>query len=92
MQPAAPPSAVATSTRVQANWDVVVAELQATTEEALGNRSRKVKDVLASAERSQAGIESAINQIPTISILFVDSSRLEALAADLRAKLSSYLQ
>jgi hypothetical protein len=92
IQTSVPPSAVAAATRVQANWDAIVADLQATTEEALGNRSRKVKDVLASAERSQAGIEAAINQIPTISILFVDSSRLEALAADLRAKLNSYLQ
>jgi hypothetical protein len=92
MQTAAPPSAVAAPTRVQVNWDAVLADLQAATEEALGNRSRKVKDVLASADRSQTGIEAAINQIPTISILFVDSSRLEALAADLRAKLNSYLQ
>jgi len=61
------------------------------TEDALGNRSRKVKDVLASAERSPAGLDAAIQQVPTISILFVDSSRLEALAGDLRNKLHSYL-
>lgn len=98
MEPAPPPAEpapaagrVAAPARVPPNWDTVIADLQATTEEALGNRSRKVKDVLASAERSQAGIESAISQIPTISILFVDSSRLEALAGDLRAKLNSYL-
>jgi hypothetical protein len=92
VQPAYAPGAVAAPPRVPPDWDLVVADLQASTEEALGNRSRKVKDVLASAERSQLGIEAAINQIPTISILFVDSSRLEALAADLRGKLNSYLQ
>jgi hypothetical protein len=69
----------------------VIGDLQAMTEDALGNRSRKVKDVLGSAERSRFGIEAAIDQIPSISILFVDSSRLEALAADLRAKLRSYI-
>ena len=70
-------------------WDQVVIDLQQVTEEQLGNRSRKVKDVLAAAERSQAGIEAAIDQIPSISILFVDASRLEALANDLRARLQS---
>jgi hypothetical protein len=73
------------------DWEAIVNELQAMTEDALGNRSRKVKDVLASAERSPAGLDAAIQQVPTISILFVDSSRLEALAGDLRNKLHSYL-
>lgn len=61
------------------------------TDEALGNRSRKVKDVLAAAERTPAGLEAAIAQIPQISILFVDASRLESLANELRAKLHSHL-
>jgi Domain of unknown function (DUF4388) len=74
------------------DWDQVVADLQQVTEEQLGNRSRKVKDVLAAADRSQAGIEAAIDQIPSISILFVDASRLEALANDLRARLQTHLR
>ena len=72
------------------DWDQVVADLQQVTEEQLGNRSRKVKDVLAAADRSQAGIEASIDQIPSISILFVDASRLEALANDLRARLQTH--
>jgi hypothetical protein len=68
----------------------LLAELMQMTDEALGNRARKVKDVLAAAERSRAGLESAIDQIPGISILFVDASRLESLANDLRAKLHSF--
>jgi hypothetical protein len=75
---------------VGTDWDQVVADLQQVTEEQLGNRSRKVKDVLAAADRSQAGIEAAIDQIPSISILFVDASRLEALANDLRARLQTH--
>ena len=42
------------------------------------------------ADRSQAGVEGAIDQVPTISILFVDSSRLEAMANDLKARLHTY--
>jgi hypothetical protein len=68
----------------------LVAELMQMTDEALGNRARKVKDVLSAAERSPAGLEGAIDQIPGISILFVDASRLESLSNDLRAKLQSY--
>ena len=46
--------------------------------------------LLGAAERSRVGVQSAIDQIPTISILFVDASRLEALANDLRARLEAY--
>jgi hypothetical protein len=69
----------------------IVAELQAMAEDSLGNRARKVKDILGAADPSQAGIESAIDQIPSISLLFVDSSRLEQLAQEMRARLKSHL-
>jgi len=73
------------------DWDRVVDDLQQLAEESLGNRSRKVKDILAAAERSRTGVERAIDEIPTISLLFVDSSRLEALAQDMRTRLQSEL-
>ena len=88
--PAPRPAATAVASAV--DWDHVIADLQQVSDEQLGNRSRKVKDVLAGAERSQAGVEAAIDQIPSISILFVDASRLEALANDLRARLQTYLR
>ena len=72
------------------DWEGIVTDLQQITEDQLGNRARKVKDLLGAAERSRGGIQSAIDQIPTISILFVDASRLEALASDLRGRLDSY--
>ena len=72
------------------DWEAVIADLQQITEDQLGNRARKVKDLLGAAERSRAGIQSAIDQIPTISILFVDATRLEALAGELRARLDAY--
>jgi hypothetical protein len=73
------------------DWSPIVSELQAMAEDALGNRARKVKDILGAADPSEAGIEGAIDQIPSISLLFVDSSRLEQLAHEMRARLKSHL-
>jgi Domain of unknown function (DUF4388) len=75
----------------QIDWAAIVAELQAMAEDALGNRARKVKDILGASDPSLAGVESAIDQIPGISLLFVDSSRLEQLAQEMRARLKSHL-
>jgi hypothetical protein len=73
------------------DWAAIVAELQAMAEDALGNRARKVKDILGASDPSLAGVEAAIDQIPSISLLFVDSSRLEQLAQEMRARLKSHL-
>jgi hypothetical protein len=90
--PTAPPQARPSSGGgPQLDWAAIVAELQAMAEDALGNRARKVKDILGAADPSLAGIESAIDQIPSISLLFVDSSRLEQLAQEMRARLKSHL-
>jgi hypothetical protein len=85
------PPAPAYSGGPQLDWASIVAELQAMAEDALGNRARKVKDILGAADPSLPGIESAIDQIPSISLLFVDSSRLEQLAQEMRARLKSHL-
>ena len=74
----------------QLDWGSIVAELQAMAEDQLGNRARKVKDILGAADPSIAGIEAAIDQVPSISLLFVDSSRLEQLAQEMRARLKSH--
>jgi Domain of unknown function (DUF4388) len=96
----APPSMAAVATAPQAppapggpqlDWAAIVAELQAMADDALGNRARKVKDILGAAEPSLSGIEGAIDQVPSISLLFVDSSRLEQLAQEMRARLKSHL-
>jgi len=86
--PTTPPAPAGGS---QLDWGPIVAELQAMAEDALGNRARKVKDILGAADPSQSGIEAAIDQIPSISLLFVDSSRLEQLAQEMRARLKSHL-
>jgi hypothetical protein len=85
------PSTPPPSSGPQRDWSPIVSELQAMAEDALGNRARKVKDILGAADPSEAGIEGAIDQIPSISLLFVDSSRLEQLAHEMRARLKSHL-
>ena len=95
--PPAPPAQVAPTTPPmsaggpQLDWGSIVAELQAMAEDSLGNRARKVKDILGAADPSLPGIEGAIDQVPSISLLFVDSSRLEQLAQEMRARLKSHL-
>ena len=84
--PTAPPA----PSGPQLDWAAIVAELQAMAEDQLGNRARKVKDILGAADPSIAGIEAAIDQVPSISLLFVDSSRLEQLAQEMRARLKSH--
>jgi hypothetical protein len=74
----------------QLDWAAIVAELQAMAEDALGHRARKVKDILSVADPSIAGIEAAIDQIPTITLLFVESSRLEQLAQAMKVRLESH--
>ena len=95
-QPTPPTMQVAPTTPPQTSgpqldWAAIVAELQAMAEDALGNRARKVKDILGASDPSLAGVEAAIDQIPSISLLFVDSSRLEQLAQEMRARLKSHL-
>ena len=84
--PTTPPTAAGP----QLDWAAIVAELQAMAEDSLGNRARKVKDILGAADPSIAGIEAAIDQAPSISLRFVDSSRLEQLAQDMRTRLKSH--
>jgi Domain of unknown function (DUF4388) len=84
--PTTPPS----NSGPQLDWAAIVAELQAMAEDSLGNRARKVKDILGAADPSIPGIEAAIDQVPSISLLFVDSSRLEQLAQEMRARLKSH--
>src|SRR5207245_10800911 len=87
----APTTPPGSSSNAQLGWGSIVAELQAMAEDSLGNRARKVKDILGAADPSLAGIETAIDQVPSISLLFVDSSRLEQLAQEMRARLKSHL-
>ena len=89
-QPAVPvaPTTPPVPAGPQLDWAAMVAELQAMAEDSLGHRARKVKEVLGRADPSGAGIQAAIDQVASISILFVDASRMEQLAQDMRARLN----
>lgn len=87
----APTAAAPAGDRGNVDWEAVIEELQAMADRALGARSRKVKDLLGSAERSKDGVEGAVAQVSQISLLFVDSALLVKLEQDMRAQLQTHL-
>ena len=90
--PTAPePAPAAVASKPPPDWEMVITELQSMSDAALGARSRKVKDLLGSADRSQSGVEQAVSQVSQISLLFVDSALLVKLEQDMRARLQTYL-
>lgn len=90
-QPAVLPTPTPLQPGQQPDWDAVVADLQQYSDDSLGTRSRKVKEALAASDRSREGIEATLDQVPQISILFVDQPRLEQLAEELRLRLRKHL-
>ncbi len=69
----------------------VRSELGAVVRKALGNRSDRVVEALERAPSSLPDLEAAIDAIPDIRVVFVDRSRLETLAAELRTALHRYV-
>ena len=88
---AAPAEPAPAASKPAPDWEAVIADLQGMSDKSLGARSRKVKDLLGSAERSQSGLEQAVAQVSQISLLFVDSALLVKLEQDMRARLQTYL-
>jgi hypothetical protein len=66
----------------------VIAELQAMAEDSLGNRAGKIKQIIADAESTPAGLGVAIDQIASTSLVLVDQSRMKELAARMRVALN----
>jgi len=89
--PPGPTAAAPAEGQGSVDWEAVIEELQAMADRALGARSRKVKDLLGSAERSKDGVEGAVAQVSQISLLFVDSALLVKLEQDMRAQLQTHL-
>ncbi len=82
--PTAPPPRAAT-----VDWSRVVGELASMADRALGNRSKQVKKALASADHARDDLLRAIDQIPQLSIMFVDQARLSSLAMEMRTFVES---
>ncbi|MEP7105097.1 MAG: hypothetical protein ABI838_04545 [Chloroflexota bacterium] len=69
-------------------WSAALADLERMASEALGNRSRKAIEQLRAAPPTREGVYQAVDALEEVSILFVDSSRLSELAAEMRQRLA----
>ena len=84
-QPApAPAPAPASSNEPDIDWNALMNQLNQMAEAALQNRSKKVKEMLASTEHNIDGLERTIDRISQTSIMFVDPARLTNLANEMR--------
>ena len=61
-----------------------MSQLNQMADNALQNRSKKVKEMLASTEHSLDGLDRTIDRISQTSIMFVDPARLTNLANEMR--------
>ena len=82
-QPAPAPAAPA-SNEPDIDWPALMSQLNQMADAALQNRSKKVKEMLASTEHNLDGLDRTIDRISQTSIMFVDPARLTNLANEMR--------
>jgi len=80
----APAPAPAESNEPDIDWPALMSQLNQMADAALQNRSKKVKEMLASTEHNLDGLDRTIDRISQTSIMFVDPARLTNLANDMR--------
>ncbi len=85
--PSPPPAIVAGEPEV--DWDGLLNQLQDLADESLGNRAKKVKEMLAATEPSLDALDRTIDRISQTSIMFVDPARLTNLANQMRQLVES---
>src|SRR5437667_4719356 len=73
-QPAPAPAAPA-SNEPDIDWPALMSQLNQMADAALQNRSKKVKEMLASTEHNLDGLDRTIDRISQTSIMFVDPAR-----------------
>ncbi|HXN02294.1 MAG TPA: DUF4388 domain-containing protein [Candidatus Dormibacteraeota bacterium] len=84
-QPAPTPApAQPASDESNIDWPALMSQLNQMADAALANRSKKVKEMLASTEHSADGLDRTIDRISQTSIMFVDPARLTNLANEMR--------
>jgi hypothetical protein len=84
-QPAPSPApAPASSNEPDIDWNALMSQLNQMADAALQNRSKKVKEMLASTEHNVDGLDRTIDRISQTSIMFVDPARLTNLANEMR--------
>ncbi len=79
-QPAAPPAAG----EPDIDWNSLMSQLNQMADTALQNRSKKVKEMLASTDHTVDSLDRTIDRISQTSIMFVDPARLTNLANEMR--------
>ena len=82
----APPEAAkpAAASQAEIDWQPMINQLSQMADSALQNRSKKVKEMLASTDHNLDALERTIDRISQTSIMFVDPARLTNLANDMR--------
>jgi hypothetical protein len=80
----APAPASAESNEPDIDWPALMSQLNQMADAALQNRSKKVKEMLASTEHNADGLDRTIDRISQTSIMFVDPARLTNLANEMR--------
>jgi hypothetical protein len=66
------------------DWNSLMSQLNQMADNALQNRSKKVKEMLASTEHNVDALDRTIDRISQTSIMFVDPARLTNLANEMR--------
>jgi hypothetical protein len=79
-QPAPPPAAG----EPDIDWPALMNQLNQMADNALANRSKKVKEMLGSTEHNIDSLDRTIDRISQTSIMFVDPARLTNLANEMR--------
>jgi Domain of unknown function (DUF4388) len=80
----APAPAPTESNEPDIDWPALMSQLNQMADAALQNRSKKVKEMLASTEHNADGLDRTIDRISQTSIMFVDPARLTNLANEMR--------
>jgi Domain of unknown function (DUF4388) len=80
----APAPAPSESNEPDIDWPALMSQLNQMADAALQNRSKKVKEMLASTEHNADGLDRTIDRISQTSIMFVDPARLTNLANEMR--------
>jgi hypothetical protein len=82
-QPAPPPAPPAAD-EPDIDWPSLMSQLNQMADNALQNRSKKVKEMLGSTDHNVDALDRTIDRISQTSIMFVDPARLTNLANDMR--------
>jgi hypothetical protein len=80
--PAPPPPPAGGESHV--DWNALMAQLNQMADNALQNRAKKVKEMLASTDHNLDALDRTIDRISQTSIMFVDPARLTNLANEMR--------